>query len=113
GRACSALAPITGGTPRVVGRRVTRPRPRGMLDAGLVYLPPDRRAEGLVMERCVRENIALASLPMAEFSGRLLLKRRSERAICGALAERLRLAPPRIERAVAFFSGGNQQRGRL
>src|SRR3989442_9376134 len=47
---------------------------------------------------------------MAEFRGRLLLKRRSERAICGALAERLRLVPPRIERAVTFFSGGNQQK---
>ena len=110
GRACFGLEPITGGTLRFLGRRVTRPTPRAMLDAGLVYLPPDRRAEGLVIERCVRENIALASLPMAEFSGRLLLKRRSERAICGALAERLRLVPPRIERAVTFFSGGNQQK---
>ena len=110
GRACFGLESITGGTIRFRGRRVTRPTPRGMLEAGLVYLPPDRRAEGLVVERSVRENIALAALPMAEFSGRLFLRRRSERAICADLARRLRLVPPRIERAVTFFSGGNQQK---
>ena len=110
GRACFGLEPVTGGTMRFRGRRVTRPTPRAMLDAGLVYLPPDRRAEGLVVERSVRENIALAALPMAEFSGRLFLRRRSERAICAALAGRLRLVPPRIERAVTSFSGGNQQK---
>ena len=63
-----------------------------------------------MVERSVRENIALAALPMAEFSGRLFLRRRSERAICADLARRLRLVPPRIERAVTFFSGGNQQK---
>jgi ribose transport system ATP-binding protein len=110
GRACFGLELVTGGTIRFRGRRVVRPTPRAMLDAGLVYLPPDRRAEGLVAERSVRENIALAALPMAEFSGRLFLRRRSERAICAALAGRLRLVPPRIERAVTFFSGGNQQK---
>jgi ribose transport system ATP-binding protein len=81
-----------------------------MLDAGLVYLPPDRRLEGLLLERSVRENIALAGLPLREFSGRLFLNRHRERSICARLAERLGIVPPRIERAVTFFSGGNQQK---
>jgi ribose transport system ATP-binding protein len=110
GRACFGLEPITAGAIRLLGRPVHRPTPRGMLRAGLVYVPPDRRAEGLVVERSVRENVALAALPLAQFSGRLFLRRRRERTICLRLADRLKLTPMSIERAVAYFSGGNQQK---
>src|SRR5438046_8844141 len=78
-------------------------------DAGIVYLPPDRRTEGLVVQRSVRENMALCALTLSSFSGRLFLRRRSERGICTSLAARLKISPPRIERDVVFFSGGNQQ----
>jgi ribose transport system ATP-binding protein len=110
GRAVFGLEPIEAGTLRVLGQLVRRPRARALLDAGLVYVPPDRRAEGLVAQRSVRENIALPALTLPSFSGRVGLRRRSERAICGGLARRLRISPPRIERDVAFFSGGNQQK---
>ncbi len=110
GRAVFGLEPIDAGTVRFRGRQVARPGPRQMLAAGLVYLPPDRRAEGLVLQRSVRENIALSALPLPEFSGRLFLFRRSERGICAGLAERLRIVPLRIERDVTYFSGGNQQK---
>ena len=110
GRACFGLEPIRGGTVRLLGRRVGKPTPGAMLRAGLAYVPPDRRTEGLVMERSVRENIALSALPSAHFSGRVLLRRRSERAICLRLAQQLRLVPTGIERPVALFSGGNQQK---
>ncbi len=110
GRACFGIEPVCAGNIRFRGRPVVRPTPREMLDAGLVYLPPDRRTEGLVLERNVRENIALSALPLPHFSGRFLLKRRSERGVCARLAERLKIMPPRIERGVAFFSGGNQQK---
>jgi ribose transport system ATP-binding protein len=110
GRAIFGLEPVTAGTIQFRGARVVRPSPRAMLAAGLVYLPPDRRTEGLLLERSVRENIALAALPLPEFSRSGFLARRRERGICAVLAERLRITPPRIERAVTYFSGGNQQK---
>jgi ribose transport system ATP-binding protein len=110
GRAVFGLEPIEAGTIRFLGQPMSRPRARAMLAAGLVYLPPDRRTEGLVVQRSVRENIALSALTLAPFSGRLFLRRRSERGICGRLAQRLRIAPPGIERSVVFLSGGNQQK---
>jgi ribose transport system ATP-binding protein len=110
GRAIFGLEPLTAGTIRFQGAAIARPSPRGMLAAGLVYLPPDRRTEGLVLERSVRENIALAALPLPAFSRSGFLARRRERGICAALADRLRITPPRIERAVTYFSGGNQQK---
>jgi len=110
GRAVFGLEPIDGGTIRFLDRPVNRPRARAMLDAGIVYLPPDRRTEGLVVQRSVRENMALCALTLSPFSGRLFLRRRSERGICTSLAARLKISPPRIERDVVFFSGGNQQK---
>jgi ribose transport system ATP-binding protein len=110
GRACFGLEPIRAGTIRLMGRVVSRPTPGAMLRAGVAYVPSDRRTEGLVIERNVRENIALSALPSPDFSGRVWLRRRNERAICLRLARQLRLAPIAIERAVAFFSGGNQQK---
>ena len=81
-----------------------------MLDEGLFYVPPDRRSEGLVMMRSVRENTTLASLDLPEFSSGPWLKRAAERQAAQRLAERLNLQPPRIERDVDHFSGGNQQK---
>src|SRR2546422_11493656 len=60
GRACFGLEPITGGTLRFLGRRVTRPTPRAMLDAGLVYLPPHPPAGGPASAPCGRRNTAPA-----------------------------------------------------
>jgi ribose transport system ATP-binding protein len=110
GRACFGLEPIGSGAIRLMGREVAKPTPRTMLRAGMAYVPTDRRTEGLVIERNARENIALSALPTSDFSGRLLLRRRNERTICFRLADRLRLVPLAIERTVAFFSGGNQQK---
>lgn len=110
GRACFGLDPISAGDITFAGETVTRLSPRRMLDRGFFYLPPDRRIEGLVMMRNVRENIALPSLSLPKFSGPLFLKRGSERAQTLELVKRLNLQPANIERDVEHFSGGNQQK---
>jgi ribose transport system ATP-binding protein len=109
-RACFGIEPIASGRVHFFGEDVTHASPRRMLDRGFFYLPPDRRAEGLVMGRGARENIALPSLHGTTFSGPLFLKRRAERAKAQALAKQLNLQPLNIERPVEHFSGGNQQK---
>ena len=81
-----------------------------MLDRGLYYVPPDRRDEGLLMMRSVRENIALPALSLPSYSRGPLLLRHTESARTHALAKRLNLQPLRVEREVDHFSGGNQQK---
>ena len=81
-----------------------------MLDRGFFYVPADRRDEGLMMMRNVRENIALPALSTADFSRGFLLRRKSETARAHDLAKRLNLQPLRTEREVDHFSGGNQQK---
>ncbi len=110
GRACFGLEPLASGRIRFDGVEVTGAKPGQMLDRGLFYLPPDRREEGLVMVRNVRENIALIGLahpPLARFG---VLDRAAERRTARSLTERLNLQPRNIERDVQYFSGGNQQK---
>jgi ribose transport system ATP-binding protein len=109
-RACFGLLPLAGGRVTFEGAEVTGTGSRQMLERGFFYLPPDRRDEGLVMMRSVRENTTLASLDLAEFSSGPWLKRAAERHAVQCLALRLNLQPPRIERDVDHFSGGNQQK---
>jgi len=109
-RACFGVEPITRGEVTFNGEDVSGMTPRQMLDRGFFYLPPDRRDEGLVMVRGVRENISLPSLNLSRFSSGLFLNRGAEKSQSLGLARRLNLHPLNIERAVDHFSGGNQQK---
>jgi ribose transport system ATP-binding protein len=110
GRACFGLETITAGRVRFAGTDVTGASPGAMLDRGLFYLPPDRREEGLVMVRSVRENAALPALNRRPLSRFGILDRAAERRKARTLAERLNLQPSNVERDVQYFSGGNQQK---
>lgn len=110
GRACFGLERIAGGSIRFDGADVTGRSAREMLDLGLFYLPPDRREEGLVMMRSVRENVSLPWLGAHPFSRFGFLDRRSERWKVRELMRRLNLQPPNTEADLERFSGGNQQK---
>jgi ribose transport system ATP-binding protein len=109
-RACFGAERVVAGTVTFDGADVTGMTPRQMLDRGFFYVPPDRRAEGLVMVRGARENISLPSLGMPPFAAGPFLDRAGEKARALDLANQLNLQPLNIERAVENFSGGNQQK---
>ncbi len=110
GHACFGLIPISRGRVAFDGAETTGLSPRQMLNRGFFYIPPDRRDEGLLTMRSVRENIALPALSLPTFSRGPFLRRRAEVAQTCALAKRLNLQPLQIEREVDHFSGGNQQK---
>jgi ribose transport system ATP-binding protein len=109
-RACFGVERVGAGRVRFFGQEVTGFPPRRMLDRGFFYLPSDRREEGLVMQRGARENIILPALHSVAFSGTVLLRRGPEREKARELARNLNLQPLDMERPVAHFSGGNQQK---
>ncbi len=110
GRALFGLNEKTGGSVRLAGESIDDLSVRQIMDRGLFYIPADRRAEGLVMARSVRENIALPALHTRRFSKAMILRRRAEAIQVRELAGRLNLQPLRIEQDAANFSGGNQQK---
>jgi ribose transport system ATP-binding protein len=110
GRAIFGLEAIAHGSVEIAGEAVAHPTPHAMLDRGVVYIPPDRREEGLVSMRPVRENMSLAALSLPAFTRFGILRRRLEGRLVRDIAQRLSLRPLNVERQVAYFSGGNQQK---
>lgn len=109
-RAAFGLEPLASGTIELNSRPVAKSRPRDLLDAGLVYLPPDRRNEGLAMMRSCRENVSMAALRQRPFARGLFLDRTGERQETQRLLHRMELNPMRPDANVEAFSGGNQQK---
>lgn len=109
-RAVFGLEKIVSGEVLLDGRDMTGKKPGAMLRAGLSYMPPDRRNEGLAMMRACSENITYAALDTPEFSRGMVLNRANETREVRRLAEAFELHPMRPDRAVEAFSGGNQQK---
>ena len=101
---------IAAGRVHYLGRETTGHGPKRNIRDGFLYLPPDRRSEGLMMMRPARENVALAALDIRPFSSGPALTLRGERRAVSGMADRVNLQPRQIERTADQFSGGNQQK---
>ncbi|MEM8837189.1 MAG: sugar ABC transporter ATP-binding protein [Pseudomonadota bacterium] len=110
GQACFGAYRVGDGTVRFKGEDVTGFSSKKMLKRGFLYLPSDRRHEGLMMMRPARENISLPALSVKPFSNGFFLNSGEERKVASNLAERLNLSPMRPENTPDSFSGGNQQK---
>ncbi len=96
----------TAGTVEVNGRPMTFAHPADAIAAGLTLVPGDR-AHALLMQRSVRENIALPLL--ARFATWGAIPMRDEQVRVGAAIERLQI-DTRAQGEVRRLSGGNQQK---
>ncbi len=110
GRTCFGLIPKTGGDISLDGESIAHMSTRQIIERGLFYIPADRRDEGLMMMRSVRENVALPALNTKNYSKGAWLRRNAEASSVRDLAGRLQLQPLNIEWDAGQFSGGNQQK---
>jgi len=113
GRTSTAKA-IIGAIPKsdgqifIDGKEVKINSPQDAIKCGIGYLPEDRKYEGLVLKKSVRENITMAS--MKKFTIKHVLQHKKEVAAAEMYRQKLRIKTPDIERFVRFLSGGNQQK---
>jgi ribose transport system ATP-binding protein len=110
-RAIFALDHLTAGTIRLDGKTVNIGEPRAAIRAGIGFLTEDRKADGIVPELSVRENITLALLPRLTRGGRI--RDADERAIVARFIERLGIKTADMEQPIRQLSGGNQQKALL
>ncbi len=96
----------TAGTVAVDGRPMAFAHPADAIAAGIALVPGDR-AEGLMMQRSVRENIALPFSARLRAWGRIRAAR--ERPRVDEAIRRLQI-DTRAQREVQRLSGGNQQK---
>ena len=92
----------------VDGKPVSHPTPRSSLAEGMAFCPEDRKAEGIVGELSVRENIVLALQAKRGWLHRLPIA--EQERLADEMIKTLGIATPDAEKPVALLSGGNQQK---
>ena len=110
-RAAFGIDDVKAGRILFRGRDTTGLRPKAMLEAGMFYLPPDRKEEGLVMSFTAQANMTLPALrryPQRRAMG--WLSKIAQSQLSERTAERVQLAFRNVMRPVAHLSGGNQQK---
>jgi ribose transport system ATP-binding protein/rhamnose transport system ATP-binding protein len=90
---------------RIGDRRIARPTPRKAIDAGIAYLPEDRKRQGLIPGMPIATNVTLPFLR----SRTGWLRRGKQRASAREGMKRAGLTADPL-RPVAALSGGNQQK---
>lgn len=105
------LRPMQSGSIEVMGEAYTPQNPKTASEAGIGFLPEDRRRQSIIPDFSVRENILLSHL--SQQSGQKLnYASRSDRI--NELADLIELAQNRLDdTSLLNFSGGMQQKALL
>lgn len=107
-RALVGIDSLETGTIELEGRKVRFRSPREALQAGVVYVPEDRKGLGLVLMHSIRRNLSLPSLPRLSRYG--VVQETLVNRLVQTYMERLRIKAPSPNQLVENLSGGNQQK---
>ncbi|MCL5677158.1 MAG: sugar ABC transporter ATP-binding protein [Firmicutes bacterium] len=107
-RGIFGIEPFATGQVLMDGKPVRIASPAAAIDAGLAFIPDDRKAEGLVLPLTIRENMVLASLAKVLRLG--FVQAKQEQAMVGEYMGKLAVKAPTADQIVGNLSGGNQQK---
>jgi ribose transport system ATP-binding protein len=107
-RAIFGADPVDEGTVELEGRPLDLGSPRDAIEAGLAFLTEDRKAEGIIPELSVRENLTLAALPEMTRLG--IVSRAKQNEVVERFMKRLGIKASSAEQKIRELSGGNQQK---
>jgi ribose transport system ATP-binding protein len=108
-RSIYGAEPSDGGTIRVDGRTVSIRSPRDGRRSGIGLVPVDRKVQGLVLDRSVKENITLSNWGALAAGG--FFRRKEETAHVAGWIDRLGIRMPGgMDVRTRLLSGGNQQK---
>jgi simple sugar transport system ATP-binding protein len=82
--------------------------PRQAIDQSIAFCPENRKAEGIIDELTIRENIILALQASQGWFRKIHRKRQDE--IADEYIQALNINPPNPEQLIKNLSGGNQQK---
>ena len=102
------IEPIESGTIILKGKPVQIKSPKNALDAGIGYLPEERRAQAIFPVLSVRENLTMPILQRLFQHGKI--NRREQDRITQEYIDKLEIKTPSGEKEISDLSGGNQQK---
>lgn len=106
-RALYGLVPASGEI-RLDDVRMVLRSPGDAIQAGVVYVPADRRAESIFAPHSIRRNVAAPHLPSWSRFG--ILNHSLEQNAVNDVVSRFQVRTPSLEQPIGFLSGGNQQK---
>ncbi|MDQ3906752.1 MAG: sugar ABC transporter ATP-binding protein [Acidobacteriota bacterium] len=107
-RAIFGADPVEDGKVYLEGEPLNLRSPNDAIDAGLAFLSEDRKAEGIIPELSVRENLTLAALPALSSLG--VVSRQKQNEIVERFMKRLGIKAASADQKIRELSGGNQQK---
>jgi ABC-type sugar transport system ATPase subunit len=108
-RALVRADPGCRGTITMDGKPVHIHSPNGSRDAGIAFIPEDRKRQGLALQMPAYANIALTAAPDLVGRGPLVNVRR-QIAVSTEVGRSLALKPANVRLRARQYSGGNQQK---
>ena len=110
-RALFGVDPLREGAVLREGAPAAHGGPADAIAAGIGFLTEDRKADGIVPDMSVRENVTLAVLPRLARRARIAFA--EERALVERFVEALGIKLAHIDQPIRELSGGNQQKALL
>ena len=107
-RAIFGVDHLDSGEILIDGKKLEKHTPTDAIEAGIGFVPEDRKLLGLILNMTVRENTTLPCLRDEMHAG--ILSRRRENEIAQDYVDRLDIKTPGLEQKVLNLSGGNQQK---
>ncbi|RWK98796.1 MAG: sugar ABC transporter ATP-binding protein [Mesorhizobium sp.] len=106
-RAIAGADPISSGSVRVAGKAVHLNGPAAAIKAGVVLVPEDRKAQGVVLDQTIGENLAIGNFDHVAPNGWVFPKAVQKFAQAGISRLGVKGRP---NQAISKLSGGNQQK---
>ena len=107
-RAIFGLDPHSEGEVYIDGKKVDIKSPADAISNKLVMLAEDRRQEGIIPIRSVRENASIANMKRFIYGGRT--HKNVEKRDVSLYFRKMNVKTPTLETPIASLSGGNQQK---
>ncbi len=100
--------PVQAGKVLVSDHEVRTHSPQDSIDAGIAYVPEDRKQDGLALGLTIADNITLPNMRSLEEYG--VLRRRKKRELAERMVGQLGMRHSGVDGLAMLLSGGNQQK---
>ena len=107
-RAIFGADPIISGEIKMEGQPVHFKSPKDAIDHGIALCPEDRKEQGLVLGRSIRDNITMPVL--SKVKNGLFLDEKIENDLTVDAVKKYSIKTPTIDKLALELSGGNQQK---
>jgi len=100
--------PILSGEIKLDGEVVRFKSPKDAIEHGIALCPEDRKEQGLVLRRIIRDNISMPVL--SKVTKGMFIDTKKEDRLANEAVKKYSVKTPSVEKLVVELSGGNQQK---